>query len=56
VYGSDEKPVAMGDLCALTTGSGAVGDNPNAIYFTAGLQNEQRLLGPTTIAAAMPEF
>jgi uncharacterized protein (TIGR03118 family) len=52
--GSDGKPIVIPDLWALTTGSGAPLDNPTAIYFTAGLQNEsQGLFGSLT---ANPEM
>ena len=52
--GADGKPIVIGDLWALTTGSGASSDNPNAIYFTAGVQNEMHgLFGSLT---ANPEM
>ena len=30
----------VGDLWALTPGNGGAGGDPNALYFTAGVQNE----------------
>jgi uncharacterized protein (TIGR03118 family) len=40
LLGADGKPVAIGDLWALIPGNGAAGGDPNALYFTAGLQDE----------------
>ena len=38
--GADGKPIEIGDLWALTNGTGAAGTNPNAVYFTAGVADE----------------
>ncbi len=38
--GSDGKPIAIGDLWALTPGSGGAGSDPNTLFFTAGIANE----------------
>ena len=52
--GASGKPIVIGDLWALTPGSGAAGENPNAIYFTAGLKDEAHgLFGELT---ANPEM
>jgi len=52
--GANGKPIVIGDLWALTTGSGAASDNPNAIYFTAGVKDEAHgLFGSLT---ANPEM
>jgi uncharacterized protein (TIGR03118 family) len=40
LLGSDGKPISIGDLWALTPGNGGSAGNPDAIYFTAGVQNE----------------
>lgn len=40
LLGADGKPISIGDLWALTPGNGAAGGDPNALYFTAGLQDE----------------
>ena len=34
------KPIAIGDLWALTPGNGGAAGDPNALYFTAGVQDE----------------
>jgi len=33
-------PITIGDLWALSPGTGSAGSDPNKIYFTAGVQNE----------------
>jgi uncharacterized protein (TIGR03118 family) len=38
--GSDGKPITIGDLWALTPGSGGAGSDPNTIFFTAGVSGE----------------
>jgi uncharacterized protein (TIGR03118 family) len=38
--GTDGKPITIGDLWALTPGSGGAGSDPNTIFFTAGLADE----------------
>ena len=38
--GPDGKPIKIGDLWALTNGTGAAGTDPNAVYFTAGVADE----------------
>ena len=53
VDGSNGKPIVIQDLWALTTGSGPV-DNPTAIYFTAGLQDEKH--GLFGLLSANPEM
>jgi uncharacterized protein (TIGR03118 family) len=40
LLGADGKPIQIGDLWALTNGTGAAGTNPNAVYFTAGISGE----------------
>ena len=40
LLGGDGKPIAIGDLWALIPGNGGAGGDPNALYFTAGVQNE----------------
>jgi uncharacterized protein (TIGR03118 family) len=40
LLGSDGKPISIGDLWALTPGNGGSAGDPNAIYFTAGVQSE----------------
>jgi uncharacterized protein (TIGR03118 family) len=42
LLGSDGNPVQIQDLWALTNSTGAAGTDPNAVYFTAGLQNEMQ--------------
>ncbi len=47
--GADGKPIAIGDLWAITTGNGGSGGDPNTIYFTAGVKDEaQGLFGSLT--------
>jgi uncharacterized protein (TIGR03118 family) len=41
LLGGDGNPLQIGDLWALTNGTGSSGTDPNAVYFTAGLQDEQ---------------
>ena len=41
LLGSDGNPLQIQDLWALTNGTGSQGTNPNAVYFTAGGQDEQ---------------
>ena len=49
LLGSDGKPIAIQDLWALTPGNGGSAGDPNTIYFTAGLQDEQHgLFGSLT--------
>jgi uncharacterized protein (TIGR03118 family) len=38
--GANGHPIVIGDLWALTRGTGAPGSDPNKIYFTAGVKNE----------------
>ena len=40
LLGPDGKPLQIGDLWALTNGTGAAGTDPNAVYFTAGVADE----------------
>jgi len=47
------KPIVIQDLWTLTTGSGPI-DNPTAIYFTAGLKDEQH--GVFGLLSANPEM
>jgi hypothetical protein len=48
------NPIVIGDLWALTNGNGGPGVDPNAVYFTAGLEEESHgLFG--NLAAAVPE-
>jgi len=53
VDGSNGQPIVIQDLWTLTTGSGPV-DNPTAIYFTAGLQDENH--GLFGLLSANPEM
>ncbi len=53
VDGSNGQPIVIQDLWTLTIGSGPV-DNPTAIYFTAGLQDEQH--GLFGLLSANPEM
>ena len=47
----DGKPLAIGDLWALTTGNGGNGGSANTVYFTAGVQNEANgLFGALNLA------
>jgi hypothetical protein len=41
LLGADGNPIQIGDLWALTNGTGANGSDPNAVYFTAGVQDEK---------------
>jgi uncharacterized protein (TIGR03118 family) len=41
LLGGDGNPLQIQDLWALTNGTGSQGTNPNAVYFTAGGQDEQ---------------
>ena len=41
LLGADGNPIQIGDLWALTNGNGGAGGDPNKVYFTAGLQDEQ---------------
>jgi len=55
MLGADGKPISIGDLWALTPGNGASGGDPNALYFTAGLQDEAHgLFGSLTPNPATP--
>jgi uncharacterized protein (TIGR03118 family) len=50
---SKGNPIVIGDLWALVTGNNGTGSNPNAVYFTAGLEDEAHgLFGDL---AAVPE-
>jgi uncharacterized protein (TIGR03118 family) len=40
LMGENNKPIVIGDLWALTNGTGGAGTNPGAVYFTAGVQQE----------------
>jgi uncharacterized protein (TIGR03118 family) len=40
LLGGDGKPISIGDLWALIPGNGGAAGSPNALYFTAGLQDE----------------
>src|SRR5882762_4558028 len=46
-------PITIGDLWALSPGTGSAGSDPNKIYFTAGVQNEAH--GLFGSLAAIPE-
>jgi uncharacterized protein (TIGR03118 family) len=37
---ASRNPLAIGDLWALIPGNGGSGSDPNAIYFTAGVEDE----------------
>ena len=53
--GADGTPIVIGDLWALTTGNGGSAGDPNAIYFTAGVQDEAHgLFGSLTPNPAPP--
>lgn len=62
LLGTDGKPIHIGDLWALTNGTGAAGTDPNAVYFTAGVSNEAHGLfgslsatgGGHSVAALLP--
>lgn len=41
LLGTDGNPVQIQDLWSLANGTGANGTDPNAVYFTAGLQDEK---------------
>jgi uncharacterized protein (TIGR03118 family) len=51
--GANGAPITIGDLWALIPGTGAAGNDPNKIYFTAGVQNEAH--GLFGSLAAIPE-
>jgi PEP-CTERM motif-containing protein len=52
---SNGNPISIDGLWALTIGNGGAGVNPNAIYFTAGINGEENgLFGDLTVAA-VPE-
>ncbi len=53
--GPDGQPLVNDFLWALETRTGGVGDNPNAVYFTAGIDNQQDgLFGELTVATPEP--
>jgi uncharacterized protein (TIGR03118 family) len=41
LLGNDGKPVAIQDLWTIVPGNGGTAGDPNKLYFTAGLQDEQ---------------
>jgi len=49
--GVDGKPIAIGDLWALTPGNGGLAGDINTIYFTAGVKEEAQGLFGSLIAA-----
>jgi uncharacterized protein (TIGR03118 family) len=59
LLGADGKPIVIGDLWALIPGNGGSAGDPNALYFTAGVQDEAHGLfgsltpnpAPTTIGS-----
>jgi uncharacterized protein (TIGR03118 family) len=53
VLGANGFPVKIGDLWDLIPGAGAAGANPNALYFTAGVQDEAH--GLFGSLSAMPD-
>jgi uncharacterized protein (TIGR03118 family) len=40
LLGADGKPISIGDLWALNPGNGGSAGSPDALYFTAGVQDE----------------
>jgi uncharacterized protein (TIGR03118 family) len=49
LLGSDGKPIVIQDLWSLTPGNAGAAGNPNTLFFTAGLQDEQNgLFGSLT--------
>jgi uncharacterized protein (TIGR03118 family) len=53
LLGADGKPLVIGDLWALIPGNGGSAGDPNALYFTAGLQDEAHgLFGSLTLNPA----
>lgn len=55
LLGTDGNPLAIGDLWGLMTGNGGNGGNPDLLYFTAGLQNEDHGLVGSLAPLAVPE-
>ncbi len=61
LLGADGNPLVIGDLWELIPGNGGSAGDPNAIYFTAGLQAEAHGLfgsltpNPTPGSTAMPD-
>jgi uncharacterized protein (TIGR03118 family) len=52
LLGGDGNPLQIQDLWALTNGTGSSGTDPNAVYFTAGGQDEQHgLFGSLSVAS-----
>jgi uncharacterized protein (TIGR03118 family) len=61
LLGSNGDPLQIEDLWALTNGTGSVGTNPNAVYFTAGGADEKHgLFGSLSVmddqSGAMPMY
>jgi uncharacterized protein (TIGR03118 family) len=54
LLGSDGNPLQIQDLWALTNGTGSSGTDPNAVYFTAGGQDEMHGLFGSLSAAMDP--
>jgi uncharacterized protein (TIGR03118 family) len=54
LLGGDGIPLQIQDLWTLTNGTGANGTDPNAVYFTAGGQNEQHGLFGSLSAVTDP--
>jgi uncharacterized protein (TIGR03118 family) len=54
---SNSNPISIDGLWALTIGNSGAGVNPNAVYFSAGIDDEAHgLFGDLTVAAAaVPE-
>ena len=50
LLGADGSPITIGDLWSLVPGNGSATSNPQAIYFTAGVQNEAHGLFGTLTA------
>jgi len=52
LLGGDGNPLQIQDLWVLTNGTGSSGTDPNAVYFTAGGQDEQHgLFGSLSVAS-----
>jgi uncharacterized protein (TIGR03118 family) len=55
LLGADGAPITIGDLWALSPGTGSAGSDPNKIYFTAGVQNEAHGLFGSLAAIPQPD-
>ncbi|MEA2739030.1 MAG: hypothetical protein QOH05_2337 [Acetobacteraceae bacterium] len=55
LLGGDGNPLQIQDLWALTNGTGSAGTNVNAVYFTAGGQDEQHGLFGSLAASTVQQ-